>query len=213
MVKGREDFAGAQSIAGLPQHQPALGRRGQGGQLFADALGAAQAAPYQKGHVRPYGQADALQLLRGEAQLPQAVQTDQRRRRVRAAAAHARPGGDRLAQPHPRAVFDPRGLLQRPGGPDRQIVFVKRNGRGAGLSVPRFGVKALPRVLQREPVAFLQPEGVGQPNGLHQHIHLMIAVGPPAQNIQRPVDFRPRFETKHCIVPLFCDIVHSQGFP
>lgn len=64
------------------------------GQLLPHALRPLQAAADAERHVRADSQADLLQFIRRKSKPPQAIQPNERRRRVAAAAAHTRRYGN-----------------------------------------------------------------------------------------------------------------------
>ena len=78
-----------------------------------------------------------------------------------------------------RAAAIPGMLAQRDSRAVGKIAAVCRNKRRA-----RGGQGDLP--------GGEQGDFIGKGDGLHQHVHLVIAVRPSGQNIQRPVDFCAR---------------------
>ena len=69
-------------------------------------------------------------------------------------------------------------LLQCHGSPIGQMLFIRRQqGRTAGR--------------QDDILRGGDGDVIRQGDGLHQHVHQMIAVLPLTDNVQRPVDLRP----------------------
>ena len=185
-----EHSARAQAVAGLDHTQRPRRTEGQRLHDLAHACGAGQSAAQAEGHVCAQRQSDALQLFLGQVQRPQAIQPDQHRCRIRAAAAHAGADGDALLHMDMRAPAAACCALQRPRRPHRQMLLVRRQIRFAAAGQGQ-------RVRRRD------CHLVRQRHRLHQHIHEMIAVRPLTGDIQRPVDLRPRLNFHRSILPAY----------
>ena len=129
-----------------------------------------------KGHIAAHLKADVLQFLLRDLRCVNIPQDAQQRRHVRAAAPQARKGRGHLFKLHLQPRHGPAGKGEkRLCRPLLQCLLPFRKLQSPG---------------QKGESLFPLPHrhGVTQRDGLHHHIHIVVAVAAAAQNIQRQID-------------------------
>src|SRR5437762_5732361 len=157
---------------------PPRGER-DGGQPLAYPLRPGRRTLNDNGYIRPERRPEGRELRESEPAVPELVQHEERRGRIRAPAAEARSQGDALA--NSKAGTEPRagGVLQSAGGPHREI--------GLGCEA----LRAL-RPLDPPVVPHADLERVGEIDELKEGLQLVIAVGAPARHMEKEIQLGGR---------------------
>src|SRR5258706_1874073 len=157
------------------QHQVPGGRQLERLQPLANPLAEGVAAEEKKRHVGAQLKTDVLQRLPFQLQIPQRVQDQQHRRGVGGAAAQAAADWKILFQLQVATLARAGFFLQQPGGPDAQILVPENAGK------PDFAV-----------LARRDANPVGAVDEPDHGLQLVVAVVPPAENVQEEVEFSRR---------------------
>ena len=130
-------------------------------------------------HIGAEGQADVGELRGSEVGAPEVVQGEERRGRVRAAAAEPATGRDAFAHTQIGAERRARRDLEGASGADHQIGF-GRDLRGSG------------ETLDAAVVAESDADGVGEVDELKDRLQVVVAVGAAARDMQKQIELRRR---------------------
>ena len=150
------------------------------GQPLPDPLSQAEAPFEKKGDIGSKASRQGRQLGRTEAEAPQSVEAQERRRRVRAPAAEAAAGRDALPGGDPDPGGGPGPILEQPGGPVDEVRPVPGHRRIVAAELENAGRGRL------------ELELIGQRDRLEEGPDVVITVGPFADDLDREVDLGER---------------------
>ena len=163
----------------LRYHYMTCRRRSQRCQYFPDSLREHGPALNAVGNIRSQRHTEFFQLLHGISHFKKCVQPPQSRRRIRAAACHARRNRNPFLQGNGNA------FRQKSRRPINQIILVRRK-------ICALYLKTDSRLLP-----FLKSQIIADIHGLHNHLHFVIAVRSAPQHIQSQIYFCISFFSYH----------------